>query len=107
MSGAGHRLRRFGTASGAFVALVYAVLSLSDMVFSLTAFAQGVSEANPVMMWLLTHGLFIPGKVALTAFVAVLIGWSYRLEAVRPAAWGALVVTFCVNVYHVWGLSMM
>ncbi len=107
MTGVGNLLWRLGKVSGVFVALVYAAFSLSDMIFSMTAFLQGVPEANPVMVWLLHHGLFVPGKIALTAFVAVLIGWSYRMEAVRPAAWGALLVTFCVNVYHVWGLSVV
>jgi len=107
MTRAGNLLWRLGKVSGVFVALVYSAFSLSDMIFSLTAFLQGVPEANPVMVWLLHHGLFIPGKMALTAFVAVLIGWSYRLEPVRPAAWGALLVAFCVNVYHLWGLSMV
>ena len=107
MTRTGNLLWRLGKVSGVFVALVYSALSLSDMIFSLTAFLQGVPEANPVMVWLLHHGLFIPGKIALTAFAAVLIGWSYRLEAVRPAAWGALLVAFCVNVYHFWGLSVV
>ena len=107
MTGVGNLLWRLGKVSGVFVALVYAAFSLSDMIFSMTAFLQGVPEANPVMVWLLHHGLFVPGKIALTAFVAVLIGWSYRMEAVRPAAWGALLVTVCGNVYHVWGLSVV
>ena len=107
MPGVGNLLWRLGRVSGAFVALAYAAFSLSDMIFSLAAFAQGVSEANPVMAWLLCHGVFIPGKVALTALVAVVIGWSYRIESVRPAAWGAVLVTFGVNVYHIWGLSMV
>ena len=107
MTRVGNLLWRLGKVSGVFVALVYSAFSLSDMIFSLTAFLQGVPEANPVMVWLLQHGLFIPGKIALTAFVAVLIGWSYRMEAVRPAAWGALLVTFGVNVYHLWGLSVV
>ena len=107
MTRAGNRLWRLGKVSGVFVALVYSAFSMSDMIFSLTAFLQGVPEANPVMVWLIQHGLFVPGKIALTALVAVLIGWSYRIAAVRPAAWGALLVTFCVNVYHLWGLSMV
>lgn len=107
MPGVGSRLWRLGRVSGAFVALAYAAFGLSDMILSLTAFAQGVPEANPVMAWLLHHGVFVPGKIALTALVAVLIGWSYRIEAVRPAAWGAVLVTFGVNVYHIWGLSMV
>ncbi len=107
MTRAGNVVWRLGKVSGVFVALVYCVFSLSDMVFSLAAFMQGVPEANPVMAWLLHHGLFIPGKIALTASVAVLIGWSYRIEAVRPAAWGALLMTFGVNVYHLWGLSVV
>jgi len=107
MTRVGDRLWRLGKVSGAFVALVYSAFSLTDMVLSLTAFLQGVPEGNPVMAWLLCHSLFVPGKIALTALVAVLIGWSYRLEAVRPAAWAALLLTLAVNVYHLWGLSLV
>jgi len=107
MPGVGNLLWRLGRVSGVFVALAYAAFSLCDMLRSLTAFAQGVAEANPVMAWLLYHGVFVPGKIALTAFVAALIAWSYRIEKVRPAAWGAVLIAFGVNVYHIWGLSMV
>ncbi len=104
---AGNPLWRAGKVSGAFVAVVYSALGLTDMVLSLTAFMHGVPEANPLMAWLMHHSLFIPGKIALTAFVAALIGRSYGLRGVRPAAWGALLVTAAVNVYHLWGLSLI
>ena len=107
MRGAGYLLRKAGTVSGACVALVYVGLGLADMLFSLTAFLRGVPEANPVMVWLLLHGLFVPGKLALTGVVAGLIAVSYRIERARPVAWWALGVTAAVNAYHLWGLSVV
>jgi hypothetical protein len=107
MRGAGYLLRKAGTVSGVCVALVYVGLGLGDMFFSLTAFLNGVPEANPVMAWLLANGLFVPGKLALTGIVAALIAASYRIDRARLVAWAALGVTAAVNAYHVWGLSMV
>ncbi|MBN1458102.1 MAG: hypothetical protein JXA57_01105 [Armatimonadetes bacterium] len=107
MRGVGYLLRKAGKVSGVCVALVYVGLGLADMFFSLTAFVNGVPEANPVMAWLLAKGLFIPGKLLLTGLVAALIAASYRMEQARPVAWAALGVTAAVNLYHVWGLSVV
>ena len=107
MRGVGYLLRRAGKVSGVCVALVYVGLGLADMLFSLTAFVNGVPEANPVMAWLLAKGLFIPGKLLLTGVVAGLIAASYRMEPARPVAWAALGLTAAVNLYHVWGLSIV
>ncbi len=89
------------------IALAYVAFSLIDMMFSLRAFALGVGEANPCMAWLAGHGLFVPGKLALTALVAVLIALVYPRGASRPVVWGALLLMAGVNVYHVWGLSVL
>jgi len=107
MRGVGYLLRKAGKVSGACVALVYVGLGLADMFFSLTAFVHGVPEANPIMAWLLVHGLFVPGKLLLTGVVGTLIAASYRMERARPVAWVALGLTAAVNVYHVWGLSVV
>jgi hypothetical protein len=92
--------------SGAYVALAYLGFGLTDMVLSLTAFMYGVQEANPFMAWLAVHNLFIPGKLLLTALVAVLIGWYYHRRPVQAVAWGALLLTAAVDIYHLWGLSV-
>jgi hypothetical protein len=92
---------------GAFVALGYSVLSLTDMALSSVAFTFGVQEANPVLADLLTHGLFVPGKIVLTVAAAGLIAWLYSRGNARPIAWAALLAMAGVNVYHLWGLSLL
>jgi hypothetical protein len=59
------------------------------------------------MAWLATHGLFVPGKLALTGLVGVLIALVYPRGASRPVVWGVLVLMAGVNVYHMWGLSVL
>ena len=98
------QLQLLGRISGWSVALLYAAFSLADMVFSLTAFAHGIPEGNPVMSWLLAHHFFVPGKVILTLFVSGLIALLYRRSAVRSAAWVALSLMVVVDIYHFWGL---
>lgn len=107
MRGVGQALRPLGQATGILIALAYVAFGLTDMFLSLTAFTLGVPEGNPVMAWLLAEGLFVPVKVLLTATVAVLIGVSYPAKRARPAAWAALFITAAVDVYHVWGLSLV
>ncbi len=99
-------LGRFRRVSGAFVALVYSAFSLTDLVLSLTAFMHGVPEANPFMAWLVTHNFFVQGKLLLTALVAFLIGWHYHRKPVQTVAWGALLFTAAIDIYHLWGLSV-
>ncbi len=91
--------------SGICVALAYAAFSVADMVFSLRAFTLGVGEANPLMAGLASNDLFVPGKLALTAVVAVLLASVYPRGVSKPVAWGVLGLMALVNVYHVWGLS--
>ncbi len=107
MRGVGTGLRRLGRTTGILVALAYVAFGLTDMFLSLAAFGLGVPEANPVMGWLLVHDLFVPGKVLLTMTVAVLIAISYPARRARPAAWAALFITAAVDLYHVWGLSVV
>jgi hypothetical protein len=107
MRGVGKALRRLAPATGIVIALAYVAFGLADMFLSLTAFRLGVPEANPAMAWLLARDLFVPGKVLLTATVAVLIAISYPTRRARPAAWAALFLTAAVDVYHVWGLSVV
>jgi len=98
------KLTRLGRVSGVSVALLYAAFSLADMILSLTAFAHGVPEGNPVMSWLLGRHLFVPGKVFLTFLVSGLIAVLYRRSQVRSAAWVALSLMIAVDIYHFWGL---
>lgn len=77
------------------------------MGFSSAAFVLGIPEANPVIAWLIAHGLFVPAKLAFTAVAAALIAWLYHRGQVRPVAWAALVTMAAVDIYHVWGLSTL
>jgi len=107
MRGASGFLFRLYRVSGICIALVYAAFSLSDMLLSLGAFALGVSEANPVLAWLTERGLFVHAKVVLTGITAGLIAWLYPRGKARPLAWSAVLLSAGVNVYHVWGLSVL
>ena len=93
--------------SGWFVAGLYVVLSLGDLVFSLAAFSLGVPEANPVVAGLAQHGLFVPAKLVLALAIAVPVGVLYARRVARPAVWSALAVMALVNIYHIWGLSAL
>ena len=107
MRGVGRALQQAGHTAGILIAVLYLGFGLADMFFSMTAFDLGVPEANPVMAWLFAHDLFLPGKTLLTAIVAVLIVVTYPAKRARPAAWAALLVTAGVDVYHLWGLSLV
>ena len=104
----GHRLwgQSFGV-TGVGLALAYAAFGLADLAFSMQAFGLGVAEGNPFMAWLAQHDLFVAAKLMLTALVAVLIAWVYPRGASKPVIWGVLAFMAVVNVYHVWGLSVL
>lgn len=107
MRGARSFVPWLGQVSGGFVAVLYTAFGLTDMVLSLAAFAGGVPEANPLMAWLFARDLFVPAKVLLTGIGSLLIAGLYAQRRVRVVAWGALLLTAAVNVYHLWGLSLI
>jgi len=100
-------LWHIGKLSGICVAVLFFAFSMMDMFFSLAAFVKGVPEGNPLMAWLLSENLFVPGKVIFTVLVAGLIAWYYPFRKVRAAAWSAVALMALVNAYHVWGLSVL
>ncbi|MFB3882303.1 MAG: DUF5658 family protein [Armatimonadota bacterium] len=100
-------LVRLGRVSGAFVAVLYAAFSLTDMVLSLAAFHEGVAEANPLLAWLMPNGCFVPFKLLVTALIACLIAHFYPRRTVQPAAWLAVLLTVVVDGFHLWGLSVV
>jgi len=91
--------------NAAFVALLYLMLGLADLGFSLLAFRLGVVEANPLLAWMETRGLFIPAKLVLTGVAAALIAVLYSRNRVRPVCWVAVALMAVVDAYHVLGLS--
>ncbi len=94
-------------AKGLVIGTGYLILGLADMSLSLIAFTCGISEANPFMAWLLSHGLFVPGKMMLTAVAAGLIAWTYRQRLGRALAWATVIAMLAVNLYHLWGLGAL
>jgi hypothetical protein len=98
---------RLLSARGVIVAGIYAVLDLADMGFSSVAFMLGIGEANPAVAWLAGRGLFVPAKIGLAGLAAALIVWVYPRPCGRRVAWAALLLRAAVDVYHVWGLSML
>jgi hypothetical protein len=91
--------------SAVFVALIYLVLGLADLGFSLLAFQLGVLEGNPLLAWMSRHGLFVPAKLALTGLATALIALLYSRNRARGLCWGAILVMMTVDVYHVVALS--
>lgn len=59
----------------AFLAIGLMILSVLDSVFTLTLIANGGSEVNPFMNWLLQHSLiaFVGVKMLLTAIPAIML----------------------------------
>jgi hypothetical protein len=101
------RLRLFGGMSGITVGVLYAAFGLTDLLFSLAAFARGIPEANPFLAWLVPTGMFVLMKLLMTALVACLIVYFYPRRSIQPAAWFALFITAGVDLYHLWGLSVV
>ncbi|MBE9565684.1 MAG: hypothetical protein IMF16_02915 [Proteobacteria bacterium] len=95
-----------GKVSGAFVALLYAVFSFTDLLLTRAAFSLGVGEANPMLSWLDGHGLFVPAKVVFTLVAALLMGFLYSRGRARAIAWSALLLMVSVVGYHLWGLGV-
>jgi hypothetical protein len=93
--------------SGVTVVLLYAAFGLTDLLLSLAAFARGIPEANPFLAWLVPTGMFVIMKLLMTALVACLIVYFYPRRSIQPAAWFALFITAGVDLYHLWGLSVV
>jgi hypothetical protein len=91
--------------SGPFVAVLYTVFSLTDLLLSAAASALGIPEGNPLLASLARDGLFVPAKLLLTLIAAVLIVALYSRGRVRPVAWSGVVIMASVDIYHLWGLS--
>jgi len=92
---------------GLVIAGGYIILSLADMAMSSVAFVVGIPEVNPLLAWLAHHGLFVPGKILLTAVVGGLIAWLYPRKCGKAVGWVALMTMVGVNLYHLWGLSTL
>ena len=93
--------------SGTFIALLYFAFGLTDLILSQAAFAVGIPEGNPVLAWMMSHGLFIPAKIGLTAIVSLLIRALYPLTRIRPLAYSAVLLMALVDAYHVWALNAL
>jgi len=92
--------------SSEFVALVYVVLGVADLGFSLVAFRLGISEGNPFLALMERYGLFVPTKLLLTVVAAALIGLLYpRAARVKLLCWSALMAMAAVDVYHIVSLN--
>ena len=92
-------------ASGTFVAAVYLLLGLADLLLSLAAFRLGIVEGNPFLAHFLSRGLFIPAKLTLTVLVTLLIVKLYTHRYTRPLCWAALLLMALVDAYHVLGIT--
>lgn len=91
--------------SAVFVALLYLILGIADLGFSLIAFRLGVAEGNPLLAWMEARGLFIPAKLALTGVATGLIAALYSRARARALCWALIMVMVAVNAYHVIELS--
>lgn len=91
--------------SAVFVALLYLILGVADLGFSLLAFRLGVAEGNPLLAWMEARGLFIPAKLALTGVATGLIAVLYSRDRARALCWALIALMVVVNAYHVVELS--
>ena len=91
--------------SAVFVALLYLVLGVADLGFSLIAFRLGVAEGNPLLAWMEARGLFLPAKLALTGLATGLIAVLYSRNRAQALCWAAIAVMVVVNAYHIIALS--
>jgi hypothetical protein len=92
--------------SSAFVALLYLIMGMADLGFSLLAFRLGVQEGNPLLAWMARHGLFLPMKVGLTLLATVLIAVVYERPRARAICWASVGLMVLVNCYHVIALTV-
>lgn len=93
--------------SGASAACLFFAFSMIDLMLSSAAFALGAREANPVLAWLALHDLLVPGKVILSLLAAGMIAATYWRPQARRAAWFGVFTMLAVNLYHIWGLSLL
>jgi len=93
--------------SRAFVAALYVVFGVADLLLSMAAFSLGVREGNPLLAAFAQVGLFVPAKILLTAAVAGLILYLYPRGHARPIAWSGLVLMASIDAYHVWSLNAL
>ena len=94
------------TPSAVFVALLYLVLGLADLIFSLLAFRLGVLEGNPFLAWMEIHGVFVPAKLLLTGLAAFLLAALYSRNRARALCWGVILAMAAVDAYHVVALMV-
>ena len=107
------RLARPGTYlglphEGAFPAALYLLFAALDLLFSLVAFSLGIMEGNPFMAWLLQHGLFVSGKIALSLAMAVLMLVIHaQSRRWRWVVWGGVGMMGSVVAFHLWALPLI
>ncbi|MES2461709.1 MAG: DUF5658 family protein [Armatimonadota bacterium] len=88
-----------------FPAALYFLFGMADLFFSLMAFQFGVAEGNPFMAWLVTHGLFVPGKILLSFVVTGLMVVVYSAtKRFRWTVWSGVTLMAGVVAYHMWAL---
>lgn len=91
-----------------FPAALYLLFGIADLFFSLMAFQFGVAEGNPFMAWLVTHGLFIPGKILLSFLVTGLMVVVYSAaRRWRWTVWSGVGLMGAVVAYHMWALPIV
>ena len=91
------------------VALAIAGLNALDLVLTLAALDQGVSEANPIMARLFDAdiGLAATLKLATGVGAAAIVWWGRRFKLVLQAAVVLLMVFVGVTIYHIFGAVLL
>jgi hypothetical protein len=91
-----------------FPASLYLLFGLADLFFSLMAFQFGVAEGNPFMAWLVTHGVFVPGKILISLLVTGLMVVVYSAaRRWRWTVWSGVALMGGVVLYHMWALPRL
>lgn len=80
--------------------LIYAFLGMIDLVCTVLALAIGVKEANPILAWFHTHGLFLYAKLGATMLVVIIGQYLWHLKIVRGVLVGGNLIMLAIAAVH-------
>lgn len=81
------------------LALVFIILNVIDIITTNIILENGGTEANPIVRFLMKHGLFIPLKIIMTVFVAYLVVGSVGTGVIVCLIMIIVVSNNCYQIY--------
>ncbi len=80
--------------------VLYALLSLGDLAFTMAALMMGAYEVNPALGWFVKNGLFEFAKLSATLLVCCVAFRLWKMRLARRLLTIANAVMICVILYH-------